>query len=302
MKLLLTGACGVLGSALLEEGIKANHEISIITKSLHHSSYAFMVRHKINVFFRQDINRLSEILDKQDVIINLDGCSSSSTSDEKERELRNIIQPKHLYESLKSNQHFIHCSTSATLCNGLKDSPSCEKDWGQSRGTPYADSKLFFDQWLKKNERCPTLVIHPGYLLGEWDSRPSSGAIFLKLALGQTDSFVNRPKNFVSAREVALFILNSLNSHLTGRYILGGKNILISDFFKITAKYLDFKMPQQVTGYEFLDQFMLEFCKSGPLDSTVASTIGLKNDQEVEQMIIASLRGLSMRKFIRLKI
>lgn len=303
MKILVTGACGVLGAAVLRMGLEDGCTLSIITNSLLPSSYANHAKEKLTVHRRPgDLLDIKHLIQDQDVVINLDGCSSSAPSQEEERYLRNVRWPQELYGLLTEKQLFIHCSTNATLCSGTSVGPASEKNWGEARQTPYALSKLRFDQWLEKNQRLPTLVLHPGYILGDWDAGPSSGAIFLRLSMGQVTGFVNRTKNFVSSTDLARFILRSAKRRLTGRYVVGGVNLEIKDFLSQASGLLDFQLPVEVGSVEMLDEFMKEFCLTGALDSEKARAAGLGITVSLDQMIEESLKGFERRRLLKKRI
>ena len=114
-----------------------------------------------------------------------------------------------------------------------------EKSIGKFRPTPYAKTKYEADCWLNDNRgEMDLLTIHPCYMLGPWDARPSSGAILFAFFLKRIKYLIDATKNFVSPRDVAIGIYQALKANAQGHFILGGENLKLSNFVELVAKHL----------------------------------------------------------------
>ena len=85
----------------------------------------------------------------------------------------------------------------------------------------------------KKNE-IEVVVVNPSFMIGAFDSKPSSGKIIL---LGLNKRFILCPpggKNFVCVRDVSKGILAALKEGTNGEaYLLANSNMPYIHFFKL---------------------------------------------------------------------
>lgn len=103
----------------------------------------------------------------------------------------------------------------------------------------YAQSKLEAEKELLKHKNEIDLVIlNPTFMIGAYDTKPSSGKIIL---MGLDKKIIFYPpggKNFVHVKDVSHGIIKSLTQAKTGeRYLLAHENISYKDFFKKVNDY-----------------------------------------------------------------
>ena len=104
-------------------------------------------------------------------------------------------------------------------------------------GSYYAQSKIKAQEIIldAARENSPTefMVINPGFMLGPWDSKPSSGRI-VKMYLNRKIIFCPPGgKSFVHVRDVAQAIVRALEKAKNGQiYLLTGDNITYKAFFE----------------------------------------------------------------------
>ncbi|MFC1597671.1 NAD-dependent epimerase/dehydratase family protein [Planctomycetota bacterium] len=104
------------------------------------------------------------------------------------------------------------------------------------------------------------VIVNPGFMLGPWDWKPSSGRMLLEVSGGRA---LLAPRGWFSlcdARDVAAGLLTALQRGQTGRrYILAG----------VTYSYLDaWRLFAQVTGARS------PWCRAGPLMLLAAGLAG----------------------------
>lgn len=107
----------------------------------------------------------------------------------------------------------------------------------------YALSKLKAQQSvLLRKKEIDVIKVNPTFLIGPYDSKPSSGKIIL---LGYQKGLIFYPpggKNFVNVKDVANGILAAMEKGKTGEsYLLAGENLSYKEFFKKLALLTDSK-------------------------------------------------------------
>ena len=75
-------------------------------------------------------------------------------------------------------------------------------------------------------EGLPVVVVHPAFMFGAWDTRPTSGKMILQVAAGQARLAPSGGNNFVDVGHAARATVAALERGSPGRrYILGGVNL-----------------------------------------------------------------------------
>jgi nucleoside-diphosphate-sugar epimerase len=97
----------------------------------------------------------------------------------------------------------------------------------------YALSKKEADLLVRSfADRLQVCLIHPTFMIGAYDAKPSSGAI---LIMGSKRVVWVPPggKNFVNASDVASAVIAALDRGVSGRsYLVTGENLTYLEFFK----------------------------------------------------------------------
>ncbi len=80
------------------------------------------------------------------------------------------------------------------------------------------------------------VIVNPGFMLGPWDWKPSSGRMLLKIATGWAMLVPPGANSYCDVRDVAAGIVTALERGRTGqRYILAGKTLTYREALKIIA-------------------------------------------------------------------
>ncbi|MBL6988929.1 MAG: NAD(P)-dependent oxidoreductase [Bacteriovoracaceae bacterium] len=286
MKVLLTGASGLLGSHILEQGLKLGHQFKVISRSVSKRSFLFLNLDKVHLY-SLDLSDLSslpdDLLDGVDCIINCAALASVKAEDQSKMRAINLEAPKNLFEMATKEDipYWVQVSSVSTLCSGVDDNIVDEKDIGNFRKTPYANLKYEFDCWIKKqNSSVRVFTPHPCYMLGRWDSRPSSGSILFAIKMRRFKTLLNAKKNFVAASDVARGIWQGIDSRVIGDYILGNENMSISSFYQLcceklnidfsTFSFIDRQQFKQANFSENEKSFIEEFCVASSVSSNKA--------------------------------
>lgn len=135
----------------------------------------------------------------------------------------------------KAGAKMVHVSTVNTLGLGSPDSPANE-DAAPEDQIPctYVRSKIEAEtRFLAEVEGgLEGVVVNPGFMLGPWDWKPSSGQMLLEVAQRFTPAAPPGGCSVVDVRDVADGILKAAAKGKTGqRYILAGHNMTYFDLW-----------------------------------------------------------------------
>jgi len=150
----------------------------------------------------------------------------------------NIEAAIHLFQTAMQCgvKKFVFVSTANTLGYGSSESPGTEH--GKMKfpfsASLYARSKKEAETHLQKHMNKPEIVlVHPCFMLGGFDTKPSSGKIILMAWKKRLVFYPPGGKNFVHVRDVAEGIISSFENGRNGeKYLLAGENLSYFDFFR----------------------------------------------------------------------
>lgn len=323
MKILLTGSTGLLGSHVLNQGLELGHSFRLPVREIpRRSQLNEFINHSqveiIKVDFQDLLSRPENfhyLFADIDLFINAMGLASSSHEDIELMNQVNFLYPQALFTMAKEQKihSLVNISSVATMSSGEGNQMITEKNHGNFRRTPYAESKFLLDQWIDQEFNYPVLSIHPCYMLGKWDSRPSSGSVFLGLKLKKLKHFINNQKNFVAASDVATTIWKGVQKNKKGHFLVGGVNLSIETFIKISAN----KLKISTDDLTFFSQYdwklysgMLEnsdrarveeFTLSNPVDDREARVqLGHRPNENIHEIIDETLQYFADKKLIRI--
>jgi dihydroflavonol-4-reductase len=303
MRVFLTGATGLLGSHLLEQGLRRGFQFSVLARDVSPRSFLSTVQNQTKQLevIRADLLNLDPtLLPKEiDVVVHCAGLASSRLEDQKQMRDLNVVATQNLYNLLSDRgAQWIQISSVSTMCDG-NNTVVTEDLQGHCRDTGYAKSKLEIDNWLE-SKRSNILFAHPCYMLGPWDSKPSSGIIFHALKMKKHFKFHDGIKNFIHAADVATGIYQALGKGCQGHYLLGHHNVRIQEFLEKVAKELRISNPAQTDKLEALEPYAREFCLSAAVSCEKAKQdFGFAPIVSLEQTLTETMDYFSKMKMLR---
>ena len=280
-RVLLTGADGFLGSNIARELLKRGYAVRAFVE----------VANAANSLRDLDIETIrGDILNLPDLLAAMPGCSyvihaAARTAfwparSEKTRRTNiegtyNVIRAALTVEI----ERIVHVGTASSLGYGSKESPGDEdRPYKCYRfGLDYYDSKYQAQQQIRKavdTEGLPAVIVNPTFMVGPFDSKPTSGAMILAIAKGKIPGIPRGGRNYIYVKDAAKGVVNALEEGRIGEcYIIGNKNLSFQEIFSLIAEITGAKKPTRaiptfvVTAYSLLSTFFALLARKPPMVS-----------------------------------
>ena len=239
MKYLVTGATGLLGNNIVRQLLSDGEEVRVLSRSLRPESLEGLEV----AFYAGDIrdaDRVQAAAQGVDCIVHAAAhVQVGWTQSELHRQI-NVEGTRLVAEAaLRANARLVHVSTINTLGLGLLASPADEES-----GLPglipchYVTSKIDAERIVQQAvaRGLEAVVVHPGFCLGPWDWKPSSGRMLLAVNRG-TVVAPSGAYNVCDVRDVSAGIAAAAKLAPSGRrYILGGHNLTYLEAWRTMAR------------------------------------------------------------------
>lgn len=251
MKLLVTGATGLLGSNLLRELDKRGHQVRIMVLPGDSAKTIASLDLEIVSGNILHFNEFLQAAKGVEAIIHM----AADTSVWPARNTRTIQVN---VEGTKNALHvamavgvkrFVHVGTANTFGFGDQENPGIENTpyKCEKYGLDYMDSKFEAHQLVLKAAQSglPAIIVNPTFMLGPYDSTPSSGQMLIALSEGKLFGYTKGGKNYICVKDVAVGIANALEKGRIGEsYILGNENLTYKEAFLKMASVMEVPVPK----------------------------------------------------------
>ncbi|CAM1343419.1 NAD-dependent epimerase/dehydratase family protein [Tenacibaculum amylolyticum] len=254
-RIFVTGINGLLGTNLCHSLINKGFEVTGLVRNK--NSFKGKQHKNLKLLEGNLFDDFSLLFNNIDIIIHTAAVTNQNLIHYSEYFEVNSKATIQLYNTaITSNvKQFIFVSTANTLGYGTLHFPGTENNKMNSlfRKSFYAKSKFEAENFLLKNKNTiATIIVNPTFMLGAYDTKPSSGKIIL---MGWKKKLIFYPpggKNFVHVKDVALGIVNAIDYGVSGeKYLLANENMSYQEFFislnKVTnQKTIMIKIPKLV--------------------------------------------------------
>ena len=243
MRVLITGAAGLLGNHIVRTLIQNHHKpVCLVrsntdTRTLDHLDCDFVLGSVENY------TEVEKAVQECDAVVHAASIYSHSSQEYRHFEQVNVLGTINLVEAvLKYDlKKFIYISTANTIGAGTKSRPGIELNEFDSfhLSSNYLNSKYIAEQYvLEQVEKngLDAVVINPTFMIGPYDSKPSSGRMIM---YGLQNKILLIPpggKNFVHVKDVAKVSVQSLIHSKKGeKYLVAGFNYSYREFFRLLS-------------------------------------------------------------------
>ncbi len=251
MTILITGANGLLGSNLVRELLTHGHRIRAFifpgekTPTLHGLP---IEKTEGNILHYEDLKAASHGID---AIYHLAANTSYWPSRDENVRRVNIEGTKNVLRLCKSInvKRLVYVGTANTFSFGNLANPGKEdtRYLGAKYGMDYMDSKYHAHQLViaAVKEGIPAVIVNPTFMLGGYDSKPSSGAMLMAVHAQKVVGYAPGGRNFINVKDAAYGIANALTKGSIGEsYIIGNQNLTYKLAFKKMARAVEVAPPR----------------------------------------------------------
>lgn len=255
MEILVTGPDGVLGSNLVRELIKREYKVSVLLEPVKENTSLPKTLEglPIHIYYGNILDPVAldkAFVNKQIVF----HCAASTKMFPAQNDIVNTVNiggTQNIIDAcLKHNvERMIYVGTANSFGYGTSENPGNEEK-------PYLSSKYKIDYMNSKQQaqeiilkavkerKLPALVVNPTFMIGPFDSRPSSGEMILAIHNNKVPGYSRGGKNYVAVKDVATAMANAITMGRIGEcYIVGNKNLGYKEAFELIASSIGSKAP-----------------------------------------------------------
>jgi dihydroflavonol-4-reductase len=243
MKILVTGATGLVGINLVHRLINEGHQVRILVRKKSRTwPFQNLILEKC-VGDITDAKSVREAVDGCEVVFHAAGYVNISPFIREYAERINVHGTENVIHACidAKVKRLVHTSSIAAIGYGTKEQPATEEsEWNFARmHNPYTDTKRAGEQRVLdavKGGNLDAVIVNPGYIIGPWDMKPTSGRMILSVVQGKMPFY---PIGGISVAPVDAVIDGHIKALSKGecgeRYILGGENLSYREIFEIIA-------------------------------------------------------------------
>lgn len=244
-KILLTGATGFIGYNIATTLLDNGYAVRMLVRE----PVLNRLKHKNAEFIIGDIRNYDDVwkaIDGCDIVIHTAGLFTFDNSRRDEIYEVNVKGTENICKAIVENraiQRFVYTSSAATIGkahHALSDENTNFNLWKIS--SHYKKSKVLAENVVWKyheQDNIPAIILNPSLPLGYYDIRPTSTGMMVKSFLRATKKvYINGGFNFVHVDDVAkAHVLAITTGRIGERYIIGGTNLTLKEFYQKLQKY-----------------------------------------------------------------
>ena len=252
MKVLLTGATGFIGSAILRQLLERGYEVRTLIRPTSDQKNISGLGCEIYFGNLNDKRSIERAMKNCQILMHVAGDYRIWSNNLEEITKTNVIGTQNVMIAAIASkiEKIIYTSSVATLGINSDDTPANEKTPSSLKSTvgTYKKSKFLAEQevWrMIRNQSLPAVIVNPSAPIGPRDIKPTpTGQIVVKAANGEIPAFIETGLNIVHVDDVAKGHLLALDSGVIGqRYILGGENLSLKSILDLVSEFSDKSSP-----------------------------------------------------------
>jgi dihydroflavonol-4-reductase len=248
MLTLVTGATGLLGNNIVRELLARGQKVRVLVRESSNARAlaGLDVEHIIGAV--TDVEAVKRAVYGAGQIIHCAGHVHIGWGGLETHRQINVEGVRNIAQAAREEgSKLVHVSSVNALGLGARDRPATEEQ-AEAGIIPcgYVISKREGDDVIATEieQGLRAVIVYPGYMLGPWDWKPSSGRLLLALALLYTPFCPLGGCSLVDARDVATGTITALNIAKPGsRYILAGSNLSYWTMLSLMASVTGAKGP-----------------------------------------------------------
>lgn len=241
MRILVTGATGLVGNNCLRELARnRDHELHVLVRE-NADDRPFegidVSRHFADLTNQE---RIAEAMPAVDAIIHSAGDTHIGKIDRPQQHVVNVVATDTIARiALETGARLVFVSSVDALPTGHPDQPTDETTVGEAKhDCGYVTTKREAEQRVRAHMEngLDAVIVNPGFMLGPWDWKPSSGRMLLEVATKFTPFGPKGGFSVCDVRDVAAAICTAvIRETRYDQYILAGSNVRYIDAWRVFA-------------------------------------------------------------------
>lgn len=221
----ITGATGLVGNNLTRMLLARGAEVTVLVRGENRKELAGLdvrvVRGDLD-----DAAALRDAFADAEVVVHAAASVWVGVTGREEAERVNVGGTRAVLAALPAGARLLHVSSVDGLGLGTREHPADETTAPRPEegGVPYVDTKRAADAVVRASGR-EHVIVHPTYMIGPWDWRPSSSRMVLEVASGKARLAPSGGNNFVHVRDVCEGIVAAAQAPNGSSWILGNENL-----------------------------------------------------------------------------
>lgn len=235
-KICVTGATGLLGTNVILKLLQNGYSVIALVRKK--SSWLGEENENLKLIESDLLSYVSTHLTNIDCIIHIAAETRQNliNCDEYRKVNYETVVNLSKYAEIMGVKKFLFVSTANTL--GFGETAL----WGSEKAPQiypfthswYAQSKLAAEDYLLKNiKNTEVIILNPTFMIGAYDSKPSSGKIIFWAWKKKVIFYPKGGKNFVHVEDAAIGIVSAIEKGRNGeKYLLANENLSYREFFR----------------------------------------------------------------------
>ena len=245
---LVTGSTGLLGNNVVRQLLAQGHPVRVLTReTADRRPLDGLDVEAIHGDIR-DADLVRRACDGTTVVIHAAGYVRIGRSELDLHRAINVEGTRNVAQAVRRcGGRLIHVSSSDALGLGTLEEPADEDSPLTEHGNCcYTITKREAEQVVREEieQGLDAVIVNPGFMLGPWDWKPSSGRMLLEVARGKAWFAPQGHFSVCDVRDVAAGILSAIDRGQIGRnYLLTGQTLSYLEAFRLFARVTGGRRP-----------------------------------------------------------
>lgn len=253
MRLVLTGATGLLGNNVARLALAAGYHVVCPVRRPDDRSLRDLAVESVVMDAAVAAADWEGILAGADAVIHSAAMIHIGWTQQEASYSANVQWTERLgMAARRVGCRLVHISTVDTLAYSVDGQGVTENQRQPAKpASAYVRSKTAAEQVVHSlvDQGLDAVILHPGFMLGPWDWKPSSGKMLQAIARGQIPLVPAGGCSAVDVRDVARGVLSAIERGVAGEhYILAGHNLSYRELFREMASVVGSRPPRLPLG------------------------------------------------------
>ncbi len=254
MRTLVTGATGLLGNNVVRVLLEQGHTVRVLTRSASNpQALAGLDIETVLGDVRQPESLATACQGIETVVHSAAHVHIGWSGRQLQQEINVTGTGNVARAARQAGARLIHVSSVDALGLGSPEQPADEETpfGAPPVACPYVVTKRASEQQVlaEVDQGLDAVIVNPGFMLGPWDWKPSSGRMLLEVARGWALLAPRGSNEFCDARDVAAGVVSAIQRGRTGtRYILGGQSLTYQQAWHTMAEAIGARKPLGTAG------------------------------------------------------